>query len=457
MSHLMATLEVRIKYETIIGRACYWTLLSLSPVLALLSITVLFYNFPDNGLGVFPLLIICLYLFSIFRDNRLVLTQQGICFPRLSTFTRNCPWYKLKSVKMIVLSTQVDNYRSYELVLHYSGSDVKLALRNFSPNDVEQLLLGLETFAGSVNGLESILELKKLVKAELKIEGIKSYTNLWDDELRYRYAATTFIPLNPGSTLQDGQIKVLRQLGFGGLSAIYLVQCHNKELAILKESVLPAGVDDELRAKAEEQFAREAKILAGLEHPQIAKVLDHFVERGHYLLLEYIHGQDLRQYVNEHGRLAESMVLAFAWQIAEILRYLHAREPAIIHRDLTPENLIVTDKGNIKLIDFGAANEFLHTATGTLVGKHAYMAPEQLKGKACTQSDLYSLGATMQFLLTASDPTPLAPSHPADLNSSVSAETDALVYQLTQFDAESRCQTALELVAKLKSLMQGIS
>ena len=340
------------------------------------------------------------------------------------------------------------------LLLSFATKVISLDLHYLSAHDVEQLLLALETFGGPAGRLEAVQELKALVKSELDIKGITSYTNLWEKELRYRYAATTFIPFSPGSTLQDGRIKILKQLGFGGLSAIYLVQCHGQQLAILKESVLPDDVDNHLRAKAEEQFEREARILAGLKHPRLARVLDHFVERRHYILLEYIHGKDLRQYTNDRGALAPKTVLIIALQIADILDYLHTRNPAIIHRDLTPENLIINEKGKIMLIDFGAANEFLHTATGTLVGKHAYMAPEQLKGKAHTQSDLYALGGTMHFLLTAGDPTPLSPSHPRQINAYIVPEIDALVFRLTQFDMESRYQTAAEVASQLKQLLQ---
>lgn len=479
----MATLEVRIKYETRLSKACYWGLTLLSPVWGFCPLAVLFYSIfitqffynlihlpvdekvvHQFGIAMFPLFVVGLYLWLHFRDKHLVLSQQGIYLPKsvLSwLFIRNCAWYKLQSINVLdsheslcLGASHSANYRDYRIVLHFARRKITLDLRNLAPNDVEQLLLSLETFGDSATGLDSVSELKKLVKTELRIKGIKSFTNLWDDELRYRYASTTFIPLTPGSRLQDGQIKVLRQLGFGGLSAIYLVQCQNRDLAILKESVLPADVDDQLRKKAEEQFEREARILAGLKHPRIARVFDHFVERGHYLLLEYIHGQDLRQYVSEKGQLAERLVLAIALQMADILEYLHTREPAIIHRDLTPENLILNDKGKVVLIDFGAANEFLHTATGTLVGKHAYMAPEQLKGKAHVQSDLYSLGCTMHFLLTGSDPIPLSPSHPAEKNALVSKETDDLVYQLTQPDMAARCKSAGEVASRLKALLQ---
>jgi serine/threonine-protein kinase len=328
-------------------------------------------------------------------------------------------------------------------------------LKYFSPNELEQTLLALETFGGAANGQESLLPLKKMLQKELKSNGQKSFTNLWDDELRYRYAATTFIPLAPGTELQEGRVRVLRQLGFGGLSAIYLVQRNKMELAILKESVLPADVDDELRRKAEEQFQREAMILAKLDHPHISKVLDYFVERGHYLLLDYVTGHDLRQLVQEGGCLSEEQVRVYAREIANILEYLHGREPAIIHRDLTPENMILDENGNITVIDFGAANEFLHTATGTLVGKHCYMAPEQLRGKANKQSDLYSLGCCLYFLLTGKDPVPLSASRPSQQRSDISDELDQLICDLTQTSLDARIKSAAALKERLEDLQLG--
>ncbi|MBX9720331.1 MAG: serine/threonine protein kinase, partial [Candidatus Obscuribacterales bacterium] len=375
---------------------------------------------------------------------------------------RNRSWHALKSVglKQSSLNTskegspETDDLSKYKLVLYYKNSgSFDLDLRYLSVADIEQLILGIDTFAESAESHSSLDLLKSLVKTKQAVAGNLSYTNLWEDELRYRYTSTTFIPLAPGATLQNGQIKIIRQLGFGGLSAIYLVQRNKTELAILKESVLPSDVDDRLRLKAEEQFAREAKLLAGLNHPKIAKVLDHFVERGHYLLLEYIHGKDLRQLITESGKLPETKVLEYGLQIADILDYLHKREPSIIHRDLSPENLILDEKGIVRLIDFGAANEFLHTATGTLVGKHAYMSPEQLKGKATTQSDLYSFGGTLYFLLTGKDPIPLVASHPNIEDATVSTECDELISKLTQLSTENRFHSAAEVKRAIASVL----
>ena len=468
----MATLEVRVKYKTALTRTLSWALILSSPFwLFMPVICLLIFFFAHQGVpsaikvlataqafgtACFAAFVVFSYIAVMLKRETLVLSRQGLVFPFLCSMTllgrRNRSWYDLEAVS--ILGKKDAPLKRKKLRMTYrSGGHVTLPLNIFKSDEVEQILMGIETFANTANGIEELDEIKKSLKSELRIEGKKSYTNLWEDELRYRYASTTFIPLAPGSTLQDGEIKVLRQLGFGGLSAIYLVQINKKELAILKESVLPADVDSVLKQKAEEQFQREAKILVGLNHPQIAKVKDHFVERGHYLLLEYVHGEDLRQYVVERGPMPESKVLQIGIQIAEILQYLHSQSPAVIHRDLTPENLIISDSGKIVLIDFGAANEFLHTATGTLVGKHAYMAPEQLRGKASIQSDLYSLGGTLHYLLTAKDPVPIAASQPRDLSEQVSEEMNQIVSRLTQLSKEDRFANAEECKSALEALV----
>lgn len=480
----MATLQLRLKYQTLTARLLFWLSALTSPVWFFLPLIALIFNFCmsrgfyDNLASplipelialsklsdlvlLFPLLSVGGFGLLIFRKQPLVITQQGMLFPMFSYLDlrgkRNRSWYELEEVSIDSAGFQIASYdelRAKKIIFKFTGAaPLAIPLKDFSPTEVEQIILAIGSFADSARGKESLKNLRTVLQTEVRLEGQKSYTNLWEDELRYRYSTTTFIPLSPGSTLQDGEIEVIRQLGFGGLSAIYLVQHQNKNLAILKESVLPADVDAKLKDKAEEQFRREAMILAELKHKQIARVLDFFVEKGHYLLLEYVQGQDLRRYLGEHGKLPEKKALLFALQIASILRYLHERETPIIHRDLSPENLIVDEKSKIVLIDFGAANEFLHTATGTLVGKHAYMAPEQLKGKACTQSDLYSLGATLYFMLTGDDPLSLTESHPANSVDGISSQCDLLVADLCRLSKDLRIQSAADLEHRLKQML----
>jgi serine/threonine-protein kinase len=182
-------------------------------------------------------------------------------------------------------------------------------------------------------------------------------------------------------------------------------------------------------------------------------VLDYFVEeRRHYVVLEYVRGQDLKQLVRQKGPQAQTLVIEWALQIAAILEFLHGQKPPIIHRDLTPDNLILKNDGTIALIDFGVANEFLGTVTGTMVGKQAYIAPEQLRGKAKPLSDLYAFGGTLNFLLTGIDPRPLSEANPSLLKPELLLEFSKLVGDLTKLDESKRIASAEDVTNRLKQI-----
>jgi serine/threonine-protein kinase len=121
--------------------------------------------------------------------------------------------------------------------------------------------------------------------------------------------------------------------------------------------------------------------------------------------------------------------------------YLHSQTPPIVHRDLTPDNLVLSVNVGLVLIDFGAANAFIGTATGTMVGKQSYMPPEQLRGKGEPRSDIYALGCTLYFLLTGSDPMPLEIANPGE-KTVVSHDLNALIMKCTAQKVEERFDTA---------------
>src|SRR6185295_5237035 len=153
-----------------------------------------------------------------------------------------------------------------------------------------------------------------------------------------------------------------------------------------------------------------------LQHSNIGQYYDIFVEYHRcYLVLEHINGKSLRAIVEESGPLGESQVVNLAKQMGEILQHLHGQSPPVVHRDFTPENLILDQDGTLKLIDFNVAQELEESATRTIVGKHSYLPPEQFRGKACPQSDIYALGATLYFLLTGEEPEPITVAHPQKL------------------------------------------
>ncbi|MEL6439100.1 MAG: serine/threonine-protein kinase [Cyanobacteria bacterium J06621_8] len=160
--------------------------------------------------------------------------------------------------------------------------------------------------------------------------------------------------------------------------------------------------------KVLELFEREAKTLAALEHPSIPKYIDYFhldtdEDRCFYLVRELVTGHSLFDLVQQGWQATEDEVKQIAIQILEILQYLHEQTPPIIHRDIKSQNLIRDDEGKLFLVDFGSVQEvYRQTLSGnsTFVGTLGYMPPEQLRGQVSFASDLYSLGATLTFLLT---------------------------------------------------------
>jgi serine/threonine protein kinase len=286
-----------------------------------------------------------------------------------------------------------------------------------------------------------------------------SFTQLWEDELASRFGSTIFVPLEPGGTLQEGSLTVVGQLCFGGLSAVYMASRKGGQQVILKEAVLPQGCDQELKEKALAMFAREAAILATLKHERIAQVMDYFIEGGrHYIVLEHIEGIDLRRFVREQGPQPAEIVCRWLSEMASILIYLHAHEPPVVHRDVTPDNIVLARDGHVSLIDFGAANNLVGTATGTLVGKQSYISPEQFRGKAGPQSDLYSLGATVYFALCGADPEPLTrltlavPGGTSEQSRQIFFGLARIVEDLTEQDPALRTKTSIELKSQVDSL-----
>ncbi len=167
--------------------------------------------------------------------------------------------------------------------------------------------------------------------------------------------------------------------------------------------------------KVLELFEREAKVLASLHHPAIPQYLNYFHEdtpndRRFYLVQELVGGSSLADLVQKNWHAEESKVKHIASQVLSILDYLHSLKPPVIHRDIKPQNIIMRQDGQIFLVDFGAVQDvYRHTVSrgSTFVGTLGYMPLEQFRGQVGAASDLYSLGATLLFLLTHKSPDDL--------------------------------------------------
>ncbi len=338
-----------------------------------------------------------------------------------------------------------------------SGGRASIDLRKVPVEQVEQLCLIVEMRAQAAAkecpALRAFLDATHDAK---HLSGEISYTQIWQEGMNQRFSSVAFIPLEPEHVMQKRPIKILRQLSFGGLAAVYLAENGPGNIVVLKESSAPYGASDELVAKAQELLDREAQLLSRVDHPRIVRVEDHFRENGRsYLVMAYVASENLRQYVKKNGPLDESTALQWISQIVESVRYLHDLNPPIIHRDITPDNIVLDKDGQLVLIDFGAANEFMSTVTGTMIGKQGYVPPEQFKGKANKQSDIFAIGCTLHFLLTGIDPDPLTESHPRSLNPALSENLDSVVASCTALDLTARISTIEELASRLSDLQQG--
>jgi serine/threonine protein kinase len=323
-----------------------------------------------------------------------------------------------------------------------------------SMNSKEEILQAIEKWAPQASRQPELVSF-------LQPPSDFSYTDIWMEALSAPPKRDKLKPLVPGAVLKDSQYRVQRLLAVGGQGSVYLANDSVvAEDIVLKEFVLPVYVDLSIRRKTIERFEKEARLLKQLDHHKIVKLLDFFVEDHRaYLVLEHLDGKNLRDLVKHSGRRSEKETVSLALQMCEILRYLHNQDPVIIHRDFTPDNLILGNDGQLRLIDFNVAQSLDNaaTTTGTVVGKPSYLAPEQFQGEPTALSDLYSMGASLHYILTATDPVPIAQSHPTKVVPTISEGLDNIVAMCTEYNMALRYQSVEELEQALRALSDSVS
>jgi hypothetical protein len=200
--------------------------------------------------------------------------------------------------------------------------------------------------------------------------------------------------------------RVLRQVGQGGYGSVFL--CEDLRLSGKRWAVKELDCRGERLA----DFEREAAVLSQLEHPRIPVIVDFFVQDGNgYLVREYLDGPTLHDWIEHRGPVSEAQALHWGIQIAEVLQYLHGRQPPLYHRDLKPQNIVILPDG-LRLMDFGLAREeWQEQAGGT--GSVSFTAPEQFGGRhrPGAAADIYSLGAILYYMLMGVPPGPTGGEH----------------------------------------------
>ena len=224
-----------------------------------------------------------------------------------------------------------------------------------------------------------------------------------------------------------------------------------------------------------QRFRHEARSVASLSHPNIVSIYDQGrSENGaHYIAMEYVPGGTLKERLRHEGHLEPAAAVGVALQIANALSEAH--DKGVIHRDIKPQNVLVTQKGDVKVTDFGIARAAESassgpTATGAVLGTAAYMSPEQAGGEPVGyRSDLYSLGVVLYEMLTGTLPyeaqSTIAqammhinepPRSPREVNPEVSEALDALTLKLLAKDPENRYPSAAALARDLERVRSGL-
>jgi hypothetical protein len=278
-----------------------------------------------------------------------------------------------------------------------------------------------------------------------------------------------------------GKYYLLERINVGGMAEVFKAKAFGVEgferlLAIKR--ILPNIAEDE---EFITMFIDEAKIAVQLTHANVAQIFDlGKVDDSYFIALEYVHGKDLRAIFDRARRLAEPLPIPMAcfiiMKVCEGLDYAHnkrdgyGREMNLVHRDISPQNVLVSYEGEVKLIDFGiatAANKASKTQAGILKGKFGYMSPEQVRGLPLDRrSDIFSLGIVLYELLTGerlflgeSDFSTLEKVRnveimpPATYNHRISDELEAIILRALEREADERYQTAIDLHDDLQRFM----
>jgi len=270
----------------------------------------------------------------------------------------------------------------------------------------------------------------------------------------------------PDGTLLRGKYEVQELVHSGGMGYVYLAKDKNlfDRLCVIKQ------VKDRIQSEEhQEKLEEEAQRMSKLNHPNVAMILDHFVEKGFYfLVVEYIRGKTLSQLYEEGGKpLQESEVVSWATKICDVLIYLHSE--GIIHRDVSPDNIMLNSDGVIKFIDFGTLRELRNVnINGTAgMGKFGYTPPEQWQGKPEPRSDIFALGATLYYLLTGFTPrsreyqagqgpqrTDFYPEFPSvrNLNKFISPQFENILKMALQLEIDNRYSSAEDMKRDIEYL-----
>ncbi|MBQ8721474.1 MAG: SUMF1/EgtB/PvdO family nonheme iron enzyme [Paludibacteraceae bacterium] len=286
--------------------------------------------------------------------------------------------------------------------------------------------------------------------------------------------------LQPSTTLCDGKYTIEAKIGEGGFGITYkAIQNGLNRVVCIKEyfpagkctratkknTVFVQGTSEQVFEKYRQAFVREAKMLATLHHPNIVEVLDVFDENNtSYMVMTFVKGKSLQQIVEVRGKLPYPETVNYIAQITNAVGYIHDHH--ILHRDIKPDNIMITADFKAILIDFGSAREFEQdkTQVHTSMLTHGYAPTEQYtaNSRKGSYTDIYAIGATFYFVLTGQVPmesaarlTEQMPS-PKDLVPEIPEEANRTILKAMQLKAENRHQTVHEFMDDIRNVKPSV-
>ena len=268
----------------------------------------------------------------------------------------------------------------------------------------------------------------------------------------------------------DGRYEILELIGIGGMADVYLADdiTTGRKVAvkILKEEYL---TNEDFKRR----FRNESKAIALLSHPNIVKIYDvSFGERVQFIVMEYVPGITLKEYIQQQGKVGWKETVHFTVQILRALQ--HAHDNGIVHRDVKPQNVMLLQDGTVKVMDFGIARfarENGRTISEKAIGSVHYISPEQARGEVADErSDIYSVGIVMYELLTGQLPfdgeSPVAialkqmqaeAKRPRELNPDIPEGLEEIVMRAMQKDPDLRYQSASEMLRDIDEFKRNPS
>lgn len=272
------------------------------------------------------------------------------------------------------------------------------------------------------------------------------------------------------NTLLADRYELIKKIGSGGMGNVYQARDNRLDRIVAVKILKTEFNNDENFVR---KFRRESLAAASISHPNIVSIYDVGVDeidggKFYYIVMEYVDGSTLKEFIKEHGPLSEKQAVNYSIQIAEALKVAHKNN--IVHRDIKSQNIMITSDNRVKVTDFGIARmagNTTMTVTNAVMGSVHYFSPEQARGqKVDFRSDIYSMGIVLYEMLTgevpfdSENPVSVALMHvqnpmpkPSEINPDVSNQLDQIVLKMTSKRPQDRYEKVDDIITSLKGIL----